>query len=611
VGIATLAKGADTAALKKSLAQLSDLAGQAADRYRPNMPATIAPLLADGLKATRALMEQVSKSELPEPGKNDILFELNAKEDQFERALTLALNLTFDATVAPAKPPSGPFALFAGPSPTFAIAIPGQSFPVNVHFYNQSLDTVDVDGIDLIPSDKKDWKIQGTSPTKTTLPGGMDVRSQFKVDVPADAVLTKPYFYRPNKEQPYYDLTDERYRNLPLAPYPLSATVHVRYHDVPFDIRKVVQTVQRVPDVGLKQDPLLLGPPISVMLPSLAGAVPLATKSFPFSCTLHSNVKGPVKGTLHLQLPSSWKAIPSDLPFSMTRDGEDQEVTFQIQPSDIRAQAYEVKAVAEYNGKSYEEGYRLVGYPGLRPYPYYRAAVYKAVGVDVKTPPGLRVAFLAGTGDDMPGALADLGIRVHLLSLNDINTEALASYDAVILGVRAYTAHPELRAANEQLLQYVKNGGTLVVQYNLEDFEYGPYPFSLGSNPAKVVDENSKVDLLQPNSPVLNWPNKITAADFRGWEEERGHGFVKTWDPRYQAPVETHDPDQEPQRGGLLVARYGKGTYVYDAFALYRQLAAGVPGAYRILANLVSIRKNEWESHGSEKGNPVQTGGIH
>jgi hypothetical protein len=223
----------------------------------------------------------------------------------------------------------------------------------------------------------------------------------------------------------------------------------------------------------------------------------------------------------------------------------------------------------------------------------------------------LRVAFLAGTGDDMPGALADLGIRVHLLSLNDINTEALASYDAVILGVRAYTAHPELRAANEQLLQYVKNGGTLVVQYNLEDFEYGPYPFSLGSNPAKVVDENSKVDLLQPNSPVLNWPNKITAADFRGWEEERGHGFVKTWDPRYQAPVETHDPDQEPQRGGLLVARYGKGTYVYDAFALYRQLAAGVPGAYRILANLVSIRKNEWESHGSEKGNPVQTGGIH
>ncbi|HEY1214004.1 MAG TPA: PIG-L family deacetylase [Bryobacteraceae bacterium] len=611
VGIANLAKGGDTTAIKKSLAQLSDLAGQAADRYRPNTPVTIAPILGDGLKATRALIQEVKNSNLPEPGKSDILFELRAKQDQFEKALTLALGLTFEAAVAPAKPPSGPFAMFAGPSPTFAIAIPGQSFPVNTHLYNQSLDTVDVEGIDLLHSDKKEWKIQAGSPTKASLPGGMDVRSRFEVGVPPDAVLTKPYFYRPNKEQPYYDLTDERYRNLSLAPYPLSARARIRYHDVPFEIRQVVQAVQRVPTVGIKEDPLLLGPPISVMLPSLAGAVPLTTKSFPFSCTLHSNVKGSAKGTLHLELPSSWEAIPKEVPFSMTRDGEDQEITFQIRPNGVRAQPYEVKAVAEYNGKPYQEGYRLIGYPGLRSYPYYRAAVYKAVGVDVNTPAGLRVAFLPGTGDDVPRALADLGVDVHILSLDDVNAETLNGYDAVVLGVRAYTAHPELRGSNDQLLRYVKDGGTLVAQYNLDDFEYGPYPLSLGSNPAKVVDENSKVDVLQPNNPVLNWPNKITEADFRGWEEERGHGFMKTWDPRYQAPIETHDPGQDPQCGGLLVARYGKGTYVYDAFALYRQLAAGVPGAYRILANLVSIRKNETERKTPEKGNRALPGGIH
>jgi hypothetical protein len=140
----------------------------------------------------------------------------------------------------------------------------------------------------------------------------------------------------------------------------------------------------------------------------------------------------------------------------------------------------------------------------------------------------------------------------------------------------------------------VKNGGVLIVQYNLQDFDqnYGPYPFSLGSNPQKVVDEASKILFLKPDSPVFTWPNKIGEADFGSWVEERGHGFMQTWDQRYEPLVETADPEQDPQRGGLLLARYGKGAYIYDAFALYRQLPSGVPGAYRILANLVSLGKN-------------------
>ncbi len=592
VGIASLVTGGHTVALKKSLAQLSDLAGQACDRYSPNTPAAIAPLLASGLKATRALIEQVQQGQLPEPGKSDVLFELGVKEKQFETALTLALNISFEVSVAPAKLPSGPFAMFAGPSQTFSTAIPGQSFQVDSRLYNQSLDAVTVAGIDIVPSDGKRWSIHAASTTEETLRAGTEMRSQFKIQAPSDAVLTKPYFYRPNKEQPYYDLTDQRYRNLPFAPYPLSATARISYHGVPFEIRRVVQTVQHVPDVGMKQDPLLMGPPISVTLPATAGAVPLTKKSFSFPCMIHSNVKGPAKGTLRIQVPSGWTAVPSEMPFSMTSDGETQQLTFEIRPASIRAQTYEVKAVAEYNGKAYEEGYRLVGYSGLRPYPYYRPAVYKAVGVDVKTAPGLRIGYLSGTGDEVPKALGDLGVPVHILSLGDVDAEVLKNYDAVVLGVRAYTAHPELRASNAQLLQYVKNGGTLIVQYNLDDFEYGPYPLNLGSNPQKVVDEGSKIELLQPNNPVLNWPNKITEADFEGWEEERGHGFMKTWDPHYQALIETHDPGQDPQRGGLLVAKYGQGTYIYDAFALYRQLPAGVPGAYRILANLISISKD-------------------
>ena len=167
-----------------------------------------------------------------------------------------------------------------------------------------------------------------------------------------------------------------------------------------------------------------------------------------------------------------------------------------------------------------------------------------------------------------------------------------------MLGVRAYAVRPDLRAANSRLLNYVKNGGVLIVQYNLQNFDrdYGPYPFTLGSNPEKVVDEASEVKFIDSNSPAFACPNRITAADFGGWEEERGHGFMEKWDAHYQPLVETHDPDQGPQKGGLLLAHYGKGIYIYDAFALYRQLPSGVPGAYRILANLVSAGKNpEWK----------------
>ena len=218
--------------------------------------------------------------------------------------------------------------------------------------------------------------------------------------------------------------------------------------------------------------------------------------------------------------------------------------------------------------------------------------------MDVKTAPALRVAFLPGTGDDVPQALDNLGLHPQILSAGDIESANLNQYDAIVLGVRAYAVRPELRSANSRLINYVKNGGVLVVQYNLQNFDsnYGPYPFTLGANPQKVVDETSAVEFPQPDSPVLAWPNRITAADFTGWEEERGHGFIQKWDPHYQPLVRTHDPDQDPQAGGLLLARYGKGFYVYDAFALYRQLPAGVPGAYRILANLVSIGKNpEWK----------------
>jgi hypothetical protein len=253
--------------------------------------------------------------------------------------------------------------------------------------------------------------------------------------------------------------------------------------------------------------------------------------------------------------------------------------------------AYSMTAVATYAGQEYREGYETVGYAGLLPANLYQSATYRARGVDVKVAERLKVGYLPGTGDAVQASLENLGIHATPLTMDDVAGGRLSGYDAVVLGVRAYAAHPGLAAANGQLLKYAKNGGVVIVQYNLGQFNYGPYPYSLGSA-EKVVDEKAPVQLLMPESPVLSWPNKITTRDFDGWVEERGHGFMESWDPQYQAPLEMHDSEQDPQKGGLLVTKTGKGAYVYVALALYRELPEGVPGAYRLFANLLSLGKS-------------------
>jgi LmbE family N-acetylglucosaminyl deacetylase len=594
-GIATLAAG-DTRELTAGLQKIDALIKDAAEQLKPNHPAAIAPQLADALKQMRELIQRTESGSLAEPGRSDALFELRVKEKQLQHALRLSLGVYFDAAVAPEKEPDNRFD--GGQSITFTTAVPGQKFTVQTLVDNGGSEAVKIGGVDLASTDGKSWGIKLEGALEAALGAGKQNRAKFSVTAPDDAALTRAYFSRPNLEQPYYNLNDERYQTLSLAPYPLTATARLQYRDVDFTIAKVVQAAHRLEGTGIVEDPLLVAPVLSVTLASHGGAVPLDAKTFAFPCTLHSNAKGAAEGTLRLRLPPGWVADPATMPFNFAHDGDEENFSFQVTPRNIQAKDYEIRAVAELKGKTYEEGYRMVGYPGVRLYPSYLPAAYKATGVNVKVAPGLKVGFVPGTGDDVPLALEDLGLHVISLTATDVQNLDLASFDVIVLGVRAYTK-PDIRAVNGRLLSYVKNGGALVVQYNLQNFDgtLTPFPLSLGPNAAKVVDEGSAVTFLQADNPVFAWPNKIAPADFNGWEEERGHGFPHDWDSaHYMALVETHDPDQDPQKGGLLVAHYGRGVYVYDAFALYRQLPAGVPGAYRILANLVSIGKNpEWK----------------
>jgi LmbE family N-acetylglucosaminyl deacetylase len=591
-GIASLAPGQHLF-LTAGLHQIALSVDQATKAFSPSDPAKLVPLLAAGMKQTQLLIQKVTASTLSPEEKYNINHELAVKEAQFNSAIIEALGVTLNAVVSPANPDRGRSGFATDPQDTFTTAVPGQSFGVTAYLTNPSTTPIQVQSVSVHSTGAGDWHIAYTADVKGADQANQRQTAEFKMTVPLDAEPTQACFHRKDVEQSYYDLDSVACLDHPLPPYPLEAWLEFNVEGVVVRTGQAVQTVQHAVGRGGIYQPLLIAPALSVAATETAGIIPLDDpKPAEVNFRVRSNVKASTAADMHLSLPEGWQSVPASAPFT-PHEGEQQTVTFAVTPRNLTSVSYPIVPVAEYQGRQYTHGYETVGYPGLRPYNYYPAAPYKLVGVDVKVAPGLKVGYVMGTGDDVPQSLESMGVAVHLLQPADINTGDLSAYDVIVLGIRAYAARPELAASNGRMLDYVKKGGVLIVQYNSREYDhnYGPYPTSLTGDPEKVVDEANAVELLQPGSPVLSWPNRITAADFKGWVEERGHSFMHSWDPHYQALTETHDEGQDAQKGGLLYARYGKGAYVYVAYALYRQLPEGIPGAYRLFANLLSLPK--------------------
>jgi hypothetical protein len=439
----------------------------------------------------------------------------------------------------------------------------------------------------------------------------------FTVHVPENAEPTEPYFTRPDIEQAYYDLVKPEYRERSFAPWPLEAWAEFSFDGLPIRVGQVVQTMQRVLGPGGVYEPLVVTPAIGVRIDPEARILPLDGSALPVRVTVHAQEAA--EGTVELKLPTEWRSEPVEARFHLGTAGDTDPILFSVtpagQPSDknlspgtpanhpsdqdlspgtpatAESAAFTIQAVAHSGGRAYQSGWQSVGYPGLRPYNLYKAAQLKTRKVDVKLAPGLRVGYIMGSGDLVPEAIEALGVKPHILNEKEIVSDDFSTWNILVIGIRAYSVHPELTLAQPRLEQFVRRGGTLIVQYQSGNFP-APFPLSMSRAPERVVDETAPVKLLDPANPLLTWPNTITAADFDGWVEERGHSFLDSWDPAYTPLTETADPGQDAQRGGLLVAHPGKGTYIYAAYALYRQLPELVPGAYRILANLLSAGKD-------------------
>ena len=298
-----------------------------------------------------------------------------------------------------------------------------------------------------------------------------------------------------------------------------------------------------------------------------------------------------VAGSLRLTLPPGWRARPAELPLHLAGD-EVQTVRFDLTPpAGLRPGAYPVSAgFRDGAGREYTTGFRLIDYPHIRPHPLYRPATTRIEAVDVVVPRGLRVGYITGAGDAVPTALAQLGVQVTPLPPGSLATADFSRFDDIVVGIRAYEVRPDLPAANPRLLRWLRAGGTLIVQYQQAGWaQYAPYPMTFERRADRVTDETAPVTILDRTSPVVTRPNRIGPADWQDWVQERGLWFPHTWDPHWHPVFAMSDPGEPPLEGSLLVAHYGQGTVVYTGLDFFRELPAGVPGAYRLFANLLAL----------------------
>ena len=579
--------GADEAKvpwLRPELVRLQGFVEQATKAVDGDAMKAGMPLL-EGAQAARTLMARVSAVHLPEVELRELLGNLRLKREQFERAANLALGLTADLTVDASTG--------ATPEDAF-MAVPGQPFRVTLRVRNRGASALTIKdaGLD-VPSE---WQVATTSEKLTTVGPGQEVTAHFRVNVPEDAQYTRPYWHRNDPETDAVNTVDDaRYATLPFPPPPLQALVNYSLDTLPGTVREIGTVSFRDSAGRERRRTLAVAPPFSVAIEPTSQVIPVGRhETRVVKVAVKSALSGSATATARLRAPQGWQVEPASQRISFTTLGESRECEFKVAPAATQEGRFELKASLEYQNKSYSEGYTVVTRDDLDTFYYYQPAVQRASVVDVKLPTGLKVGYIMGAGDEIPEVLRQVGLDVTMIPADKLATEDLGKYGTIVIGIRAYDTQKELGARNQELLDFVSSGGTLVVQYetdlgNFNNGHFTPYPATLARG--RVSVEEAPVEILAPQDRLFHEPNQIRARDFEGWVQERGLYFMDKWDEKYTPLLASHDPGEENLKGGLLRASYGKGTYIYTGYAFFRQLPAGVPGAVRLYINLLSAGK--------------------
>lgn len=472
--------------------------------------------------------------------------------------------------------------------------IPGQRFPVTLTVWNAGATPAAAEFGLLAP---ESWTVTPCASPRVTVDPGTIATCQVEVTVPDDAPPTTPYFLRAPRDGAMYHWSgDPADWGEAFEPPPLQA----RFLLVPAGGRQlslVREVVHRYRDQGIGEirHPLLVVPRVDVKIAPPARVWPTGVRApESFSVTLQHGGSETTTGTVELELPSGWPAVPAQR-FTLTRPEERQTLSFAVRgPAGLAPGTYEIRAVArDASGRRYTAGVTTLDYPHIRLRTITRPAVSTVHAAPITLPAVAHVGYIRGASDRVPEALLEIGLPLEMLDGEALERGNLARFDVIVIGSRAYETDPALLENNARLLDYVRAGGRVVVQYQQGPFfngNYAPAPLTVASPHDRVTDEAAPVRLLQPENPAFTRPNRLGPADWDGWLQERGLYFAHTWDPSYTPVLELADPGEAPLRGGLLVDALGKGTYIYTGLSFFRQLPAGVPGALRLFLNLLDLR---------------------
>ena len=435
-----------------------------------------------------------------------------------------------------------------------------------------------------------------------SMPADSIRRWRFRIDVPNDAVITEPHWFRDSERQFRWRSRSQGIAALqPHAPPPLRFEVHWEVAGVAASLRATAVHREYDARAGLERSSILrVAPALTLATDVRVGllSVDSAKRGRVVRVVVQCHREAPANAVVSLELPPGWSARPDEASVRLDGEGTTRSVEFHVQPpEDVSPGRFRVGVVARLDGRVWRRSAQLIDYLHIEPRILYRPAQLEVVVLDVRLPEGLRVGYIEGVGDDVAESLLELGVDVDLLDAEALESSDLGRFDAIVTGVRAYKGRNDLVANNGRLLEYVHAGGTLVIQYNKYEFlrgKFAPFDYTIRRPHDRVTDEDASVLVLEPEHRAFNWPHHIVASDWKGWHQERGIYFLGSYGPPALPLLEIEDSfeyNRGPKRGALVVARHGEGHYVYTGLGFFRQLPRGVPGAVRLFANLLCLSR--------------------
>lgn len=463
-------------------------------------------------------------------------------------------------------------------------AVPGQVIQVKFEATNRSNEKAIVRNLTFHPNGPSfdlNWNLEHNQAQITS----------FDFTLPVDIAYTTPYWLKLPAEKGFYRVAEKEKIGLPENPLEEFATATIEIGGIPLHYDLPITFKETDPVKGEYHTPFRIVPKVMV---KTANPVYLFSDNQPQIVEVIVEAgSASVSGVLQLKTEEGWTVNPAEYTFDLPLKGGTQTFTFEISPPPYPSYA-SVEPVAIVEGETYQQELITIDYPHIPLQSVLKEATSTVIKLDLQKR-GDRIGYLMGAGDEVPEALRQVGFQVDLLSENEVTLDLLRDYDAVVIGIRAYNTSDEIKFIQKNLLEYVAEGGNLIIQYNtsrglkIEADQLAPYPLRLSRD--RVTVEESEVKFIAPDHPVLHYPNEITQADFEGWVQERGLYFPDEWSAEFTPILEMADPGEEGLKGSLLIAPYGKGNYVYTGLSFFRELPAAVPGAYRLFANLIALGK--------------------